>query len=417
MITDGEAAAAALPTDRDAYAGTPIAGRRLRLCDLALFSSSSSSGVKTYITSKIDYVRQRTNIDHVVIVPGRSEHVMTQGRSKVIVVRGVPSPYPGLRLALDLPRIAALIEAESPDVIELNCQYTLGWAALLATRRRRTPIVGVYHTDVPACARHWARRGGPFVASAVERVVEFYEGLIYRHCTLTVVLNAGMQERVARLGVRRTRCLSCGVDPATFDPSRRDPTFRSALGIEPGQKVVFYAGRLSREKEIDLLQAAFERLPHPKFILMIAGDGPDATAIARYAATHRYVRYLGHLDSRQMLATAYASADVFVTPGRYETFGMSTIEAISSGLPVVGIEGSGTATFVPVYAGAMVPAGQSSDLAAAITRVTAWDPATTRQACHQFAATAFPWDRVLDSYFETYRELIDGRSGVEVPQS
>ena len=392
-------------------------GQRLRLCDLALFSPSSSSGVKTYITSKIDYVRQRSDIDHVVIVPGPHEHVMTQGRSRVIVVRGVPSPYPGLRLALNLPRIASLIEAEAPDVIELNCQYTLGWAAFLATRRRRTPIVGVYHTDVPACARHWARGAGPLAASMVERVVEFYEGLIYRHCTLTVLLNAGMQERIARLGVRRTRCLSCGVDPATFNPSRRDLAFRRGLGVEPGQKIVFYAGRLSREKELDLLQAAFERLPQPEFVLLIAGDGPDAAAIARYAAAHPHVRYLGDLDSRDMLATAYASSDVFVTPGRYETFGMSTIEAISSGLPVVGIEGSGTATFVPAYGGAMVPAGQVADLADAITTVTTWDAETTREACHRFASTTFAWDRILDSYFATYRELIDSSRGTGAAQS
>jgi glycosyltransferase involved in cell wall biosynthesis len=393
MIPDGAADA---PPDR-----------RIRVCDLALFAPSSSSGVKTYITSKIDYVRERSDIDHVVIVPGPAEQVTTQGRSRVIVVRGVPSPYPGLRLAFNLPRVAALIEAEAPDVIELNCQYTLGWAAFLATRRSRTPIVGVYHTDVAACARHWAAGGGRIVASAVERIVEFYQGLIYRHCTLTVLLNAGMQGRVARLGVHRTRCLSCGVDPATFNPSRRDPEFRRGLGIEPGQKVVFYAGRLSREKELDLLLAAFARLPQPDFVLLIAGDGPDAPAIARYAAAEPHVRYLGDLDSRALLATAYASSDAFVAPGRYETFGMSTIEAIASGLPVVGIAGSGTASFVPEYSGVMVPAGEVAALASAIQVVTSWDPETTRQACHRFAATTFAWDRILDGYFATYRELID----------
>jgi alpha-1,6-mannosyltransferase len=381
---------------------------RIRLCDLALFSSSSSSGVKTYISSKIDYVRHRADVDHVVIVPGPADRITTEGRSKVIVVRGVPSPYPGVRLALNLPRIAGLIEAEAPDVIELNCQYTLGWAAFLATRRRRTPIVGVYHTDVPACARHWARHGGAIVASAVERLAEFYQGLIYRHCTLTVLLNASMERRVARLGVSRTRCLPCGVDPAMFTPARRDPAFRSGLGIAPQQRVVLYAGRLSPEKELDVLLGAFEQLPEGRFVLLIAGDGPDAASLTRYAATHQHVRYLGHIDSRAMLATAYASSDVFVTPGRYETFGMSTLEAISSGLPVVGIEGSGTATFVPPYAGVMVPPGDAASLAAAIGTIGAWDAEATRQACHRYGATRFAWDRVLEDYFATYRELVDG---------
>ena len=383
-------------------------GKAMTVCDLALFSPSSSSGVKTYISSKIEYVRRRADVHHVVIVPGPSERVTVDGRSRIIVVRGVPSPYPGIRLGLNLPRIASLIEAEAPDVIELNCQYTLGWAAFLATRRRRTPIVGVYHTDVPACARHWARRGGRFVASTVERAVEFYEGLIYRHCTLTILLNAAMGERAARLGVRRTRCLPCGVDPATFTPARRDDAFRQRLGIAPWQKVIFYAGRLSPEKELDVLFTAFARFQQAEFVLMIAGDGPDASAVARYAAARPNVRYLGHLESRIELATAYASSDVFVTPGRYETFGMSTLEAISSGLPVIGVERSGTAAFVPAYAGVMVPPGDAGELAVAIRAVAAWDPERTRDACHRFASAHFSWERVLDAYFATYRELIAG---------
>jgi alpha-1,6-mannosyltransferase len=385
----------------------------VKICDLALFSPSSSSGVKTYIASKIDYVRRRPDIDHVVIVPGESDRVSMEGRTKMLVVRGVPSPYPGVSIGLNIVQFARLIEREAPDIIEVNCQYTLGWAAFLATRRRRTPIVGVYHTDVPACAKHWARPAGALVASGVEWLVEWYVGLIYRHCTLTILLNPGMRDRVARLGVHRTRCLPCGVDLATFMPARRDLAFRRRLGIAATQKVVFYAGRLSPEKELDVLFRAFERLPRPEFVLMIAGDGPDAAAVARRAASQPHVYYLGHLDSRSELATAYASSDVFAIPGRYETFGMATLEAIASGLPVAGIEKSGTATFVSPDAGVMAKAGDPTDFASAIRTVAEWHPDGTRQRCHGFAAARFGWDRVFDEYFATYSELIDGATDAQ----
>ena len=205
-------------------------------------------------------------------MPGQADSTSTHGRSKLIVVRGIPSSYPGIRLGINIGRIAKLIEQESPDLIELNCQYTLPWAAFLATRRRRVPIVGIYHTDVPACARHWARNAGTAIASSVERLVASYEGLIYRHCTVTIALNPGMRDRVKQLsGVRRIRCLPCGVDATVFHPARRDPTsLRNRLRIEPDQTAIFYAGRLSPEKELDVLFAAFERLPPRKFVLIVA---------------------------------------------------------------------------------------------------------------------------------------------------
>jgi alpha-1,6-mannosyltransferase len=385
----------------------------MKVCDLALFSPETSSGVKTHIANKIDYVSSREHIEHVVIVPGKEDRVSAQGRSKVIMVRGVRSFYPGIHIGINIGRIARIVENESPDVIELNCQYTLGWAAFLATRRRRTPIVGVYHTDVPACARHWARHAGHVIASTVERVVEVYEGLIYRHCTATIILNAAMSDRVKRLGVRRVHCLPCAVDAAMFHPKRRDPDLRVRLGIAPEQKAILYAGRLSPEKELDVLFAAHDRLSPRDFVLLIAGDGPGVEAVKRHAAAHPGVKYLGHVESRADLAALYASSDIFVTPGRYETFGMATLEAISCGLPVVGIRDSGTATLVPPQIGRLVRAGDAADMAGSISTIAAWCLDRTREVCHAFASERFSRDVVFDQYFGIYRDLIDAASRQE----
>jgi alpha-1,6-mannosyltransferase len=379
----------------------------MKICDLALFSPETSSGVKTYIASKIEYARSREDIEHVVIVPGRKERVSVQGRSKMIVVHGVRSFYPGIRIGLNLWKIAAIVERERPDIIELNCQYTLPWAAFLATRRRRTPIVGVYHTDVPACVRHMARGAGDTIASAAERLTEWYEGLIYRHCTTTIILNPGMRDRVKRLGVERMCCLPCGVDARMFSPTRRDPTWRARLGIGPASTVLLYAGRLSVEKELDVLLAAYDRLSPREFVLVIAGDGPDASAVSRHAATRPGVRYLGHVESRTELATVYASSDIFISPGRHETFGMATLEALSCGLPVVGIRDSGTATFVPPALGVLVGAGDSEEFAKALSAVATWPLEDLRHVCHAFAAARYSWDAVLDQYFKVYRRVID----------
>jgi alpha-1,6-mannosyltransferase len=382
----------------------------MKLCDLALYSPDATSGVRTYISSKIAYVGQRRDVDHVVLVPGSHPGVRLDQRSKVITVPGLKSPYPGLRIGVNIPAIAAIIEREAPDVIELNCQYSLPWAAFLATRRSRAPIVGVYHTDVPACARHWARHAGAAIAAGVEQVVEWYERLIYRHCTATVILNPAMRDRVERLRPRRIECLPCGVDTDMFHPRQRDDDFRRRLGIAPGQIALIYAGRLSPEKELDVLWDAFARLPQSEYALIIAGGGPESEAVAARASASQNVTYLGDIASRPDLARALASSDVFVIPGRYETFGMATLEALSSGVPVVGIRESGTATVVPSELGMLTHAGDAAGLADAIAQMAAWEREPMRQACHAFAAKSYAWEHVFDRYFVLYRELVAARS-------
>ena len=142
---------------------------------------------------------------------------------------------------------------------------------------------------------------------------------------------------------------------------------------------------------------------------MIAGDGPDAPAVTRYAAAHPDVRYLGHVESRTELATAYASADLFVMPGRYETFGMATLEAISSGLPVVGIESSGTATLVPPALGLMTDAGDAGALAACDRRGGGVEAGTTsgRRATGSRRRTS-AGTASSTATSSLYREVIDG---------
>jgi alpha-1,6-mannosyltransferase len=224
-----------------------------------------------------------------------------------------------------------------------------------------------------------------------------------------------MRDRVKRLGVERMCCLPCGVDATMFSPVRRDGALRARLAIGPESTVLLYAGRLSAEKELDVLFDAYDRLSPREFVLLIAGDGPDADAISRHAETHPGVKYLGHVESRAELATVYASSDIFLSPGRHETFGMATLEAISCGLPVVGIRNSGTATFVPSEIGVLAREGDAEDFAKAISTVATWPLDDLRHVCHAFAAEHYSWDFVLDQYFKVYRRVID--EAAEAPAS
>ena len=384
----------------------------MKICDLALYSPETRSGVRTYINNKISYINARAEpIDHLVIVPAEEEKVVHVGRSRIHYIPGVRTFYPKTRIALNIWKAAKIVEKEAPDLIEVNCQFTLPWAAFLATRNTRAPVVGVYHTDYPACVACLTKSWGGPISSMLESLALFYVGLIYRHFTSTFIMSDAMTERLRGVGVRRIERLSRGVDTAIFNRNRRDPNFRKRLGITPGKKILLYVGRLSREKEIDLLLRAFEFLPAQKYNLLIIGDGPEADEVKRYSSLNPAVKYLGHYDSPIDLAGAYASADVFVMPGRYETFGMATVEALACGLPAVGIEGCGSAEIISPQVGALARPGDPCDLAQKISVVARWSGDSIRGDCQEHASARYSWDNVFRDYFRIYHRLL-GESGL-----
>lgn len=109
--------------------------------------------------------------------------------------------------------------------------------------------------------------------------------------------------------------------------------------------VILYVGRLSWEKNLSLLLHAYALLPvRPK--LVFVGDGPARADLTSHCEKHGYdALFTGHL-SGPALAAAYASADVFAFPSFTETFGQVVLEALASGLPVVGLDAEGTRDLV-----------------------------------------------------------------------
>jgi alpha-1,6-mannosyltransferase len=385
----------------------------MKLCDVALYSPETSSGVRTYIKNKMRYVSARPQpMEHVLLVPGREDKLVVQGRSRIYYVRGMRSFYPKVRLVANIVKVARIIEAEAPDLIELNCQFTLPWAAFLATRKSRVPVIGVYHFDLPACVRHITRNAGRPIASLCERAASFYVSLLYRHFTRTLILNESMAPKLRDLGVDRVETVPCGVDIATFNPSRRDLGFRQGLGIHPARKILLYVGRLSPEKEVGLLLKAHSRISANDYVLLVAGDGPECKKIKRYEVEHSGIKYLGHIDSPKDLARIYASSDVFIMPGRNETFGMATIEALACGLPVVGVAAGGSRALITPEVGALARPGDPEDLAAKILSVANRDSHSLSDRCHSFVATDYSWEKVLVRYFEIYKRLIDEKKCV-----
>jgi phosphatidylinositol alpha 1,6-mannosyltransferase len=353
-----------------------------------------------------------------------AEHLVKRGHEPLIVApepaEGQPRPdrilgypvvrvpsfavpvYRDLRVGLPGPRLRAAVEAHRADLVHLAGPFVLGAAGCTTARRLRVPAVAVYATDMAAYARTY-HTGRPGQAIAWQRL-----RWIHNAVARTLAPSSASAEDLRAHGIERVRIWGRGVDTVRFDPAKRSAELRAQLAPD-GEVIVGYVGRLAAEKRIDLLAQVAE-LRGVK--LVIVGGGP-AEAAARRAVPGAL--FLGPRHGEQ-LATVYASLDVFVHSGPYETFGNTLQEAAASGLPVVAPAAGGPLDLVQDgVTGFLVTPGDAGAIAGAVSML-ARDPAL--RAVQGLAARHWmlgrTWPTLGDELINHYCEVLEG-TGAKVP--
>src|SRR5256714_37247 len=196
------------------------------------------------------------------------------------------------------------------------------------------------------------------VAHSVVRVAEHL--VASGHEPLVIAPEPASATALHAHGIERVWLWRRGVDTVRFDPRHRSAAVRRALA-PGGEILVGYVGRLALEKRVDLLAPIATR---PGVRLVIIGGGP-AEPVLRKALPGAV--FLGPRQGRQ-LARLYASLDVFVHSGPYETFGQTIQEAAASGLPIVAPAAGGPGDLVgDGVTGYLVPPLSADALAHAVS--------------------------------------------------
>jgi glycosyltransferase involved in cell wall biosynthesis len=307
--------------------------------------------------------------------------------------------YPGY--AWSVPELSPLVDelARRADLVQLATPGPMGLAGLIAARMLGLPVIAQYHTEV---ADYAARITGlPFVKGLVEPLV----GWFYRQAELCLAPSQTVVDRLTALGIARIVRVPRGVDLERFDPAHRARESLAGLGIAGGP-VALYVGRLSREKNLDTLRAAWTEVHarRPDATLVVVGDGPQ-----RHALDGPGVIATGPLHG-QALATVFASADVFALASETETFGNVVVEAAASGLPaIVAAAGAAHEHVVDGVTGMVLDGGDPAAFAHAILAL--FDDAPRRLAMGRAArshAAHYDMRRAVDATWAIYRGVASG---------
>jgi alpha-1,6-mannosyltransferase len=384
----------------------------VKICDLTQFYSPVSGGVKRYLHEKIEYVhRHATRDEHVLIVPGAKTKLKANGRSRVYTIRSpLVSRTAQYRALLNLRAVGEILEQEQPDVIESADPYQLGWKALKLGRVLGVPVVGFYHSHFPeAYVRKSATLLGKTATRRVMKLSRAYVRKLYNQHAATVVAS----ERLARVlrdwGVQNVRVLSLGVNTEIFRPDGSGTeAIRRLLGVDPGQNLLLYVGRLAKEKNTATLLRAFKNLQRRRpdqFHLLVIGDGPDRVHLRKTQQRMKNLSWIRYCADPRELAGFYRAADLFVHPGVQETFGLAALECQACGTPVVGIRGSCMDNVICHDQESWAVENNPDALANAIEECSGRKLPVLGRSAARVARSLYSWPRVFDELFCIYREL------------
>jgi glycosyltransferase involved in cell wall biosynthesis/predicted metal-dependent phosphoesterase TrpH len=321
-------AAAGAFLGREKFKLTHSDGERPRIALVA-----DGLGTTHGVTHTIEQIRHRGVPGFDVEVVGTDADV-DRRLSSVIEIE-IPF-YPGLTIGVpSLPAIVETLADGRYDLIHLCSPGPAGIGAWLLARVLELPMIGSYHTELAA---YTGLRTG---SSQMEAMTHFALATFYGECAAVLSPSPATDERLRTLGIAPEKIgrWDRGVDLERFDPALRRP------GRLPGEINVLYAGRLTREKGVELLADAFEtaRLQDPRLHLVLAGGGPEEGMLRERLGEHAtFLGWLGGLD----LARAYADSDVFMFASRTDTFGQVILEAQASGVPVVAVDEGGPAALI-----------------------------------------------------------------------
>jgi glycosyltransferase involved in cell wall biosynthesis len=311
------------------------------------------------------------------------------------------------RVAAARTAIAAALRRQAPDLVASH--FALNTVGALPALRNR-PLVVHFHGP-------WALESAAEGAGALSVRLKFLvERLVYHRATRFVVLSRSFGTILAeRYGVPpdRIQRVPGGVEADRYDLPDSRQQARARLGWPQGRPVILTVRRLVKRMGLTALVDSMVELRRrvPDALLVVAGRGPEAAALQdRIGALglEEHVRLLGFVPDAQ-LPLAYRAADLCVMPSQaLEGFGLTALESLASGTPVLVTPVGGLPEVVEGLDGDLVLAGTDAraigiGLAEALTGVRRLPDA---DACRSLVRTRFDWPVIAARTAAVYRDAL-----------
>lgn len=378
--------------------------------NIGFFSDVYRPGIDGIVTALDMFLIEAAKMSHptYIVTPRYPAHKDTQ--SNIIRVPSAPFLfYPPYRIGLPglSKKTYDTIKALELSVIHTHSPFSVGLYGVHLARKWGLPLLYTYHTLYPKYV-HYFFKGKLLSPKMAEGIVRRYSD----KCDCVVAPSPQMKDELVSYGVKsRIVVLPTGVNKADFEAKGLFDV-RKKHDLGEATKILLYAGRLGKEKNLSLLLRSFRKTldEYSDAHLFMAGDGilkDELKTLARSLNITGKTTFLNFLD-RQTLAQYYKDADLFVFPSVTETQGLVLIEVMMNKTAVVTMNQGGVLSIIRHDTNGILSGNTVEEFAGWILKLLRDDGLRGRLAEAGYRdALGMTSEVSTRRHIELYKELID----------
>lgn len=308
---------------------------------IAFFSDSYYPYVSGVVRSIDLFSRDLRKLGHEVFIFA-PDYPDCHDEPNIYRFSSVPAPsVPGYRIPIPYrPQVTDRIRELNLDVIHAHSPFLMGRLASAMSRKMALPLVFTYHTKYEEYV-HYV----PFARKTARRLTIKLVQDFCRRCNLVVTPTTFVLDMLVQEGIHTPKAvIPTGVDLEKYEEGNPQTIFHRH-GLQEGDTVLLYVGRLGKEKNLLLLLETFREVAVGKenIYLILVGGGPDQQEfeeLVRDWGMEEKILFTG-VVSPQEVVDYYLGAHMFMFPSVTETQGLVVLEAMAAGLPVVAMDREG----------------------------------------------------------------------------
>ena len=309
---------------------------------VAVFTDTYAPQINGVVTSILTMEAEFRRMGHEVVVFCPRIKNARQSTPTVRRFHSVEFPFQReYHLSTPWSRQLKSFKDEGFDIIHAQTPFSLGFTAAFLAKRHHLPLVHTYHTYFEEYIHYI-----PLPRPLMSWFAEVESRRFCNQCDVVIAPSRQMKDRLVNYDiVVPIEVIPTGVSAEAELTPTDVSRFRVQLGLTNGHRLLVFAGRLGLEKNVFFLLDSFRTVRRAigDVKLVIIGDGPQRAAMeekVRRLDLEKDVVFTGYLPHREVLL-AFKAATLCVFPSVTETQGLTVLESMAMGTPVVGIDAMG----------------------------------------------------------------------------